>query len=228
MTTTIEGAPPPAAPVSVPSDIDEDVSHFEMEPNRFNIYRQYTFKPQTDPEDEIALDALCDTSTLATARPTTSFEPRSALRGLGQAFIKKAVDLQQNVFVPFLNVTTYRLISWFYNASSVKSVEDLDRLIDEVLHAEDFNMKHLENFGAARELKRLNDYTTAFDANDNWKEGFVRIRLPKENVKYKTEADAPEFEVSRIYYRPLLEVIKAAYMDISARQYHFIPHKLFW
>ncbi|KAH0831876.1 hypothetical protein J3R83DRAFT_12748 [Lanmaoa asiatica] len=36
-------------------------------------------------------------------------------------------------FAPFLNVTTYRLMSWFYNSSSTKSLGDLDQLVDNVL-----------------------------------------------------------------------------------------------
>ena len=54
---------------------------------------------------------------------------------------------------------------------------------------------------------------------NGWKEGAVDIKLPAENVKQKSEADAPSFWVEGIYYRSIVEVIKTFKMILCA---HFI------
>ncbi|GBE87834.1 hypothetical protein SCP_1200590 [Sparassis crispa] len=217
---------PPLPPDPEPA-AEEIVPCFQTEPNQFGVYCEYITTPLADPEDEITLDSLCDSPTLITAWSSDSSHWNS-LRSFGAAFMKKLHDAEQNYFAPFLNATTYHLISWLYNSSSVKSVADLDCLVNDVLHAEDFDIADLENFRAARELKQLDNYSEAFDAGDDWCEAAVKVHLPKENVLYRSEDDAPEFEVTGIYYRPLLQVIKAAYQDISATRFHVIPHKLFW
>ncbi|KAL6307515.1 hypothetical protein BKA93DRAFT_719950, partial [Sparassis latifolia] len=184
--------------------------------NTFGLYRVYAVKPQKDPEDETTLDTLCDSLTLATA-PETTAQGRS--------------PPHYNFFSPFLNTTTYRLINWMYRPSDTKSIEEMDSLIHDVLLADDFDATHLQNFSTVRELKRLDKHSQtskAFSADDVWVEGTVKIHLPKEHTRFKSEADAPEFEVSGIYYRRLLKVIKAAYQDTAARMFHWIPFKLFW
>ncbi|GBE86159.1 hypothetical protein SCP_0900360 [Sparassis crispa] len=139
--------------------------------------------------------------------------------------------MRDSFFTPFLNVTTYRLMNWMYGPSDMKSISEIDSLVHNVLLADDFDPTHLQNFSTARELKRLDTHSNtsnAFSADDVWVEGSVKIRLPKEHTRFKSEDEAPEFEVSGIYYRRLLEVIKAAYQDTAARTFHWIPFKLFW
>jgi hypothetical protein len=81
------------------------------------------------------------------------------------------------------------------------------------------------------EEKRLDDSQDADyfpgAALDGWRKGSVYIHLPKEKVKYGSEEDAPKFEVKGLIYRPLIEVVKAAYEDPSVRSFHHIPFKLF-
>ncbi|KAI0365862.1 hypothetical protein BV20DRAFT_1027357 [Pilatotrama ljubarskyi] len=97
----------------------------------------------------------------------------------------------------------------------------------------DFNPKDLAGFDAARELRRLDDYSedteaSPFSADDRWIKGSVKIRLPKEGAPYLSEDEVPEFTVEEVYYRPILEVVTAACKDPCVRSWHFIPHKLFW
>jgi len=122
-------------------------------------------------------------------------------------------------------------MDWFYSTSNAKSSAALDQLVHNVILAEDFNREDLRNFNTARELDRLDKYSdmsAAFSAEDGWQEGSVSIRLPNSKAKHKSEADAPLFAVGGIYYRRLIEVIKAAYRGSGARKYHWIPHKLFY
>lgn len=40
--------------------------------------------------------------------------------------------------------------------------------------------------------------------------------------------EAPEFEVTGIYHRSIVEVIKSAFQEPLAKSFHFTPFKLFW
>src|SRR5262245_20739224 len=46
-----------------------------------------------------------------------------------------------------------RPMNWFYSGSNMKSVMELDKLVNEVILADDFDKAHLNGFNAARELK---------------------------------------------------------------------------
>ncbi|EIW62284.1 uncharacterized protein TRAVEDRAFT_115985 [Trametes versicolor FP-101664 SS1] len=113
---------------------------------------------------------------------------------------------------------------WFYSGSVTKSAGELDSLVNEVLLADNFNVNDLRGFNAKHELNRLDKHTDTgannFPAADGWRQGSVKIPLPKTKVKHTSEDSAPTFEVHGIFYRPLLTSIKAAYKDASAMQYH--------
>ena len=44
---------------------------------------------------------------------------------------------------PFKNSTIFCLISWYYNGSNTKSISDLNKLVNNILLAEDFSQDHL-------------------------------------------------------------------------------------
>ncbi|GBE82982.1 hypothetical protein SCP_0500250 [Sparassis crispa] len=53
-----------------------------------------------------------------------------------------------------------------YGTSDMKSISEVDSLIHDVLLADDFDANHLQNFSAARELKRLDKHSQTSDAFD--------------------------------------------------------------
>jgi len=113
--------------------------------------------------------------------------------------------------------------------SGALSAADLDRLALEVISSDDFDREDLLNFSMARELARLNKHGSTdvpFAAKDGWKKGSVTLHLPKMGHPYTSESASPQFCVSGILYRPLLEVIKAACQCDQAKEYHWVPFKL--
>ena len=64
-----------------------------------------------------------------------------------------------NGYSSFLNATVFQLMSWFYSGSNTKSVKELDKLVNKVILAEDFNSSDLKGFRAARELERLDNHS---------------------------------------------------------------------
>jgi hypothetical protein len=170
---------------------------------------------------------LCDSTSLAVAQLPNSLA--GLLWGFGRFISQTAQEATSKFFSPFLNATVLRLMNWHYSTST-KSVTALNSLVHDIILVDDFDHGHLHGFSATHELNRLDKYNAtndAFSAEDGWLEGSVKIQLPHSKVKYKSESEASEFSIHGIYYRPLLEVVKAAYQDLSAFQYHFTPFKLF-
>lgn len=84
---------------------------------------------------------------------------------------------KESTFAPLLNATVFQLMSWFYDGSNMKSLVELDSLVQGVLLADNFNEKCVESFSAAYELGRLDRYmdNPGFHSGDGWKESMVKI-----------------------------------------------------
>ncbi|TCD66065.1 hypothetical protein EIP91_001873 [Steccherinum ochraceum] len=222
--------PPPAPTTSSAGD----AVYQNCEPNDFGLFRSFLQLPTHDPEESVTLEDVLDAPTLQTA-------PAAGRKRWWSPFGGEAVkNAASNIFAPFLNATTFRLMNWFYSGSSMKSLGELDRLVHDVLLADDFDASDLRNFSAAREAQRLDEWedewedeadkeAPQFKASDGWREASVHIRLPGEGKAHRTsEEDAPQFEVKGIFHRRLIEVIKAAFQDPIAASYNLIPYRLFW
>ena len=226
--------PPPAelndpspvpTPEPDPGPDDEDV--FTTEPNGFGLYRQYTRKPHSDPEEILTLEDLVNDTVNAPEQhksaPITETPPSVTPPSV-------TVTNANDWYHPFSNITMFRYIHWYLGVSRAVSAVDLDRLASEVILADDFNRDDFRNFSAARELARLDQYGTTdipFAAADGWEKGSVTLNVPNTKHQYASESESPKFHVSGIHYRPLIEVIKAACRSPRASKYHWIPFQLF-
>lgn len=121
-------------------------------------------------------------------------------------------------------------MSWHYNASKTKSFNDLNALVYDVLLADDFKLEDLPGFDAANEAKKIYDIkaTNAARPSDGWIEGSVLIRLPCNRMQYSLEDDAPVYIVNGLLYRKPLKIIKKAYQENCATEYHNTPFKEYW
>ena len=133
---------------------------FTSEQNSFGVFRVYKGgKPTFNPDD----------SDVTSAEPPNPSHHGPPLDHLPSHH-------------PFDNSTVFRLISWYYNGSNTKSISDLNKLVNDILLAEDFNQEHLKGFEAGKEYKRLDDYEkdpgSGLAAQDGWIEASVLISLP--------------------------------------------------
>jgi hypothetical protein len=123
-------------------------------------------------------------------------------------------------------------VNWFYSGSNQKSLGELNRLVNDVLLHPDFKAEHLHGFRAAREASRLDEWEDLelppFSAEDGWIESSVNIYVPAEDVRHSSEADAPQYSVPGLFYRPLLQVIKAAFLEPAAQGFHLFPFESYW
>ncbi|KAG2336865.1 hypothetical protein BDR05DRAFT_896193, partial [Suillus weaverae] len=194
----------------------------------FSMFHSYLGAfPSYDPKNTTTFDNVCDSHTFQPADgPNEHKRPWYACFGT-------AIDgINCTFFTPFLNVTTFCLMSWFYNTSSGKSIANLDHLVQEVILAKDFEHNDLREFSASWEAKRMDqageDPNSGLFASDKWCKASVKIKLPAEKEKFVSEADTPEFDVEGLYYHKPLEVLKSAYEENSSRTFHTTPFKVFW
>ena len=218
------GAPAPA-PASQPTHPTIDTP-----PNRFGVFRRYTTVPRSDPEEGLTLDAFADASTHLRAPPDPC--DRDAFRPFGttaRAWFSDAREVAANSFAPFLNWTAFKLMEWQYTEFMTKSAGELQRLVN-IVADDRFKKEDLRGFNVEEQQHRLDSYRAtggAFSAKDGWREGSVRIALPKVGERHEDEEHALSFDVNKIWYRPFVEVIRAAFTDETACKFHWFPHILF-
>ena len=115
-------------------------------------------------------------------------------------------------------------------AVNMKSVTELDKLVNNVILHKEFNKVHLKGFNAIWELKHVNEYEPykELSTKDRWKEMSVKLRLPAEQTCNNSEEDALVFEVNGVFYQPLTDVIVSAFQEIAVGSFHLTPFQLFW
>jgi len=192
---------------------------FTTEANGFGLYHVYTRKPRTDPEENLTLEDLLD----------DAMSEQHLNHSMAASTVTSRSGTAVDFFHPFPNETVFRCMSWFLGESGILSAAGFDRFIREVILSDEFNREDLRSFGTARELTRLDKHGRTdlpFSADDGWKEGSVTLHIPKAKAKHASETASPQVPISGIYYRPLLEVIKAACQSSQAKEYHWVPFKL--
>ncbi|KAG2051626.1 hypothetical protein BDR06DRAFT_889558, partial [Suillus hirtellus] len=127
---------------------------------------------------------------------------------------------------PFHNMTIYRLMSWMNSGSNKKSELEVARLVKEVLLAKDFDPMHLENFSVRGTLRKLDkDHSgNKVEFPDDWTHATVAIKIPTKSK----EDDGRLFSVPGFHFRPLVDVIRSAFVDIQASAFHLSPFKRLW
>ncbi|KAG1852171.1 hypothetical protein F4604DRAFT_1933740 [Suillus subluteus] len=212
----------PADPIPL---ADADDSTIRTDPNHYGIYCTYHGNHAThSPDDLVSLVSISDASTFGRQRELTSARPWWS--GFGSSL--QAVKV--NYFTPFLNITMFLLMCWFYSGSNMKSLAELDHLINEVILVKEFDRADLHSFCAAKEVEHLDNYhgdpdniCSSFSTSDGWQEMSMKICVPADGVTHESLEDTPEFSVPGLFYHRPLEVIKNAFHEALAEHVHFTP-----
>jgi hypothetical protein len=195
---------------------------FRTEADSYGVFREYAHRKPTITPDH--LYSISDSSNLGSMTQISSV--------LGSA-VERLKKQTANIFEPFRNPSIFRLMSWFYRPSIVKSIGELNTLVNEVILAPDFDPEHLIGFDAAKENMRMDQYKPSsdnpspFSFDDTWMKSSVGLSLPCEGFKFSSESDAPKFRVE-VYHRKLVEVIQAALAEPAAEKFHTFPFKAYW
>ncbi|KAG2739784.1 hypothetical protein P692DRAFT_201872909 [Suillus brevipes Sb2] len=175
--------------------------------NSFGLSRLYPRRPSFEP------DGFVPSSLLGKTCPTAPQEVDSPPRVLAPPY-------------PFHNMTIYRLMSWMNSGSSRISETKVATLVKDVLLADDFDREHLQRFSVRQSLRELDkdESGNRITFPDDWIETNVTIEIP---TKSKEDRSRP-YSIPGFHYRPLVEVIRAAFTDAQARAYHLFPFKRMW
>ncbi|KAK7450147.1 hypothetical protein VKT23_013030 [Stygiomarasmius scandens] len=219
------GEPERSTPAKLPS--------YETDPDEFGLYRIYDQKPSHDPAENIDLHTLTD---FPIPDNTKDMSERSPFSGLGPNASSSIVDFSS--INPFPNIGIFRLMQWHYTVKQ-KSLGSLKSLVENVILPADFQQEHFQSFNPIQEGKRMDNYMEAkhlaakeqplpWNAADGWIKSSATLKLPRAKKSSKTEDAAPEMKVDNVWYRDVVEVIKAAFQSELAWEFHMKPFKLMW
>ncbi|KAK7461456.1 hypothetical protein VKT23_008633 [Stygiomarasmius scandens] len=226
-----ELAPSPSEQAAEPTP----VSAFTTKPDEFGLFCIYDCAPTHDPNENVNLETVADAPTLV----NTSDTGRSPLAGFGtNAAMVQEVPSET---APFLNISIFRIMNWFHQMKE-KSLSSLNDLVWNVILPKGpngFRQEHFEGFDAHREGKRMDEYEKAktkaaeeqplpFNAADGWTKSSVKIRLPRARHSWESESVAPEMTIDNVWHRDVVQVVKAAFQDTTALDFHMKPFKQMW
>ncbi len=103
-----------------PPDIPEP-SVFTTEPDEFSLYQVYTLYLSSNPDNVRNLEDCCDAPGLTTVPKPNA--PRW-WAGFGCSVLEITQNAHKHIFAPFLNITVFRLMNWFYSGSFSKSIAE--------------------------------------------------------------------------------------------------------
>lgn len=175
--------------------------------NSFGLSRLYPRRPSFEP------DGFVPSSLLGRTCPTAPQETDSSPRVFAPPY-------------PFPNMTVYRLMSWMNSGTSRISETKVAALVKDVILAEDFDREHLQRFSVRQSLRELDkdENGKRITFPDDWIETSITIDIPT-----KSKEDRPRpYTIPGFHYRPLVEVIRAAFTDAQARAFHLLPFKRLW
>ena len=235
---------PPAPPIPIPEPLPEseelprDQPELVTErpktycstPDSYGVWREYqSGKPSITPDEFYTVTGVSDSPYHATDSEDSAPSTSTFLSPL-QTFYRATTSATETLFAPFRNASIYRLMNWFYSSSNTKSMAELNSLVKDVILAPDFEQEHFVGFSALKEREVMDSHqesgSSPFAFDDTWIKGAVEISLPCDGVK-QDEADAPKFSVE-VYYRKVLDVVKAALSEPAAEKFHTFPFKEFW
>ncbi|KAG1817489.1 uncharacterized protein BJ212DRAFT_1299051 [Suillus subaureus] len=174
--------------------------------NKFGIAREYRHHPTYD------LDAAVSGDDLSNIHPPQSNIDDSSTQDIETASSSNLFTMQPPW--PWKSMLVWCLMSWLVTGSNWKSMTETKHLVNEVLRAEDFDLKDFENFNPDAQMKHFDASEDCMDVpgifqQDGWKETDVKIMVLSKEKNPK--GNGHMFSVSGLLYQPLVAVIKAAF-----------------
>jgi hypothetical protein len=183
--------------------------------NVFGLLREYHHRPSYDPDEHVTPEDLSNFNAGDSSAPSTSSVA--------------PFDAHPPPPWPFENMTKFLLMNWANSGSTQKTEAEITRLGREVLSSPDFKVEELQSFDTHRENQCIDKASAAVESSspfshDGWHETKVDIRIP---VASRTKPPPPNrtLSVSGLHHRSLVEVIKVAWSEDMAKNFHLSPFK---
>jgi hypothetical protein len=217
-----EHSPQPRTP-SPPIPDPHALIPFETEPDNTGLFRIYTSRPSLLSNND-TLESVTDAPTLAGGDRTT--QSSRITEGLSTKEIGN-----DDLYTAFSNPTAGLLMAYQYSGTGQQSVAELQRLTTFVGDSL-FNNADALSFSHTREAKNIDAYlqdkANPFREEYGWHQSAVKIRLPKEGMKWASETEAPELEIPGVYHRSIVDIIESVFMDDVAASFNMTPYREYW
>ena len=222
--------PPPSLP-DPPSPLPLELSPepgelFQTQPDIFNVFRRYRFRPTLDPDRNRSPEDFFDAPALLRpkASPPVIFdEPRMTKSALDDPGLPS--------YTPFSTHLAASIMVWHYTKSNLKSKEETQRLVSDFIC--NINPAEAPSFNVDAENKNLNNFLTSssnpFPNSDGWIESSIKIHMPPCAKKtWPSEANAPQFKVHGLHHCKLINIITGLFQHEIVQTYHLTPFTQFW
>ena len=189
--------------------------------NSFGIFREYLTVSSHNP---------CNPDAFMDVQPTPAV-PQSIGSNLA---VVAPVESAHDPLTDSKPVSENLLLAWMTTGLR-NTPAGMNDLVHNVIRHPEFDPSELEDFNAVTATRQFEREQfsepkpgVALKTGGGWKEGSVSIRVPCTGVRQKEE-EAPEFVVSGILYRDVVEVITAELEDPDAfKNIHITPYKEWW
>ena len=126
-------------------------------------------------------------------------------------------------------MSVYRLMQWWYSGSIVKSLQEMNHLVHDILLTNDFKVEDLSNFNTTTQNSILDrKCRDSRPASDGWCEVNINIEIPTQTPDSDTAEYHWSFTITSFLYQSLIDVLKSAFSFSNAKCFHlFFPFKHF-
>lgn len=179
-------------------------NYYQTNPNTYGLWKQYMYRPSYDPD--------------ASIMPQDLYRPHWSTFSL--------VDSQpevNNEALRYKNKTVQLIMDWQNTGRSIKSNEEVMRLVHDVMLHPDFSLDELLNFSAARENRRAD----AAEREATFLRAFQQI--PVDILVPSGDKDVPPMTLSipGLTFRKITTLIRDEFEGPMFMKFHLSPFKLF-
>uniref|UniRef100_A0A8H7Y0B5 Uncharacterized protein n=1 Tax=Psilocybe cubensis TaxID=181762 RepID=A0A8H7Y0B5_PSICU len=171
--------------------------------NVFGVWRYYPRRPHHDPNSFLSLEDLA--SKPATFKQLSS----SILDGITS-------------YISNLQSTVHLLLQWANNGQTLKSIGQINELVDTVLLAPNFNAQDLIGFDARREHARMDKAIATLGLGAHFRETCVRIWVPS-GIPH---CPPLPYLVPGLLHRFFTSLITEMFTGPLAKHMHYAPFEL--
>ena len=126
------------------------------------------------------------------------------------------------------------MTAWQYSGGTSKTQAELDRLWTSYIQDPVFNPSVDTTFSHDQERRHIEKYlatSNPFNAAHGWKKSLVKIPLPHEGSKYKSEHDpkVPWLTVDSVYHCNITDIIINTFKSkVASDTFHIHPYEEYW
>uniref|UniRef100_A0A0W0FSD6 Uncharacterized protein n=1 Tax=Moniliophthora roreri TaxID=221103 RepID=A0A0W0FSD6_MONRR len=194
--------------------------------NSFGLWWEYDHQPSYDPDEIILLDQLANyhntqrhSNDGSGIQGTTPEDPVHGQPGCSEPSMETPAPPW-----PWKSMSVFNFMTWFNTGGTHKTIEEVDRLVKEVILDKNFCQSDFIGFNTKRENEQLDK--AALDPL-LLMQGFASLSVSIDVPSGQKNVPPIQFTVSDLQHRDLLDCIHMVFASPLASKFHLSPFKLF-